>query len=30
MIIPLLILNIGSIFIGFLTKDFFLGIGTNS
>lgn len=30
MIIPLLILNIGSIFIGYLTKDFFLGLGVNN
>ena len=30
MIIPLLILNLGSIFVGFLTKDIFLGLGVNS
>nr|UVF63022.1 NADH dehydrogenase subunit 5 [Synarthrophyton patena] len=29
MTIPLIILALGSIFIGFLTKDFFIGLGTN-
>ena len=29
MLFPLVVLAIGSIFIGFLTKDFFIGIGTN-
>nr|YP_009317641.1 NADH dehydrogenase subunit 5 [Pterocladiella musciformis]AOX49093.1 NADH dehydrogenase subunit 5 [Pterocladiella musciformis] len=29
MLIPLLILAVGSIFIGYLTKDFFIGFGTN-
>jgi len=30
MIFPLLILSLGSIFVGFVTKDFFLGLGVNS
>ncbi len=29
MILPLVILTFGSIFIGFLTKDFFIGVGTD-
>jgi len=29
MVVPLIILAIGSIFIGFLTKDFFIGVGTD-
>ena len=29
MLIPLIILAVGSIFIGYLTKDFFIGFGTN-
>lgn len=29
MLLPLMLLSIGSIFIGFLTKDLFVGIGTN-
>ena len=29
MLIPLIILSFGSIFIGFLTKDFFIGVGTD-
>jgi len=28
-IVPLLLLGIGSAFIGYLTKDFFIGLGTN-
>lgn len=30
MLFPLLILNLGSIFIGFLSKDFFLGLGVTN
>ena len=29
MIIPLIILAFGSIFIGYITKDMFIGLGTN-
>lgn len=29
MIVPLLLLSIGSLFIGFITKDFFIGLGTD-
>lgn len=29
MILPLTVLSLGSIFIGFLTKDFFMGLGTD-
>jgi NADH-ubiquinone oxidoreductase chain 5 len=29
MLIPLFILGVGSIFIGYLTKDMFVGLGTN-
>jgi NADH-ubiquinone oxidoreductase chain 5 len=29
MYIPLLVLSVGSIFIGYLTKDMFIGLGSN-
>jgi hypothetical protein len=29
MAFPLFILSLGSIFIGYITKDMFLGLGTN-
>jgi NADH-ubiquinone oxidoreductase chain 5 len=29
MILPLILLGLGSIFIGFITKDFFIGLGTD-
>jgi hypothetical protein len=30
MLLPLLILSIGSIFIGFIAKDLFLGLGVDT
>jgi hypothetical protein len=30
MLVPLLILSLGSIFVGFLAKDLFLGLGVDT